>query len=63
MKPTRISECGNWVLERFPVTKFWNEHMAHYYAPKTSIFGIFLALGVTGFSQPDYHRYFVNHEL
>jgi ubiquinol-cytochrome c reductase cytochrome b subunit len=34
MKPTRLTLVGNWVLERFPLTKFWNEHMAHYYAPK-----------------------------
>ena len=30
MKPTRLNACGDWVLDRFPVTKFWNEHMAHY---------------------------------
>lgn len=23
-----------WVDERFPLTKLWNEHLAHYYAPK-----------------------------
>ena len=34
MKPSRIAACSNWVLERFPLTKLWNEHMAHYYAPK-----------------------------
>lgn len=34
MKPSRIARCGNWILERFPLTHFWNEHMAHYYAPK-----------------------------
>ncbi len=34
MKPSRIATCTNWVLERFPLTKLWNEHMAHYYAPK-----------------------------
>ena len=43
MKPTRLTECGNWVLERFPITKFWNEHMAHYYAPRIPISGTFLA--------------------
>ncbi|MDD5580837.1 MAG: cytochrome bc complex cytochrome b subunit [Methylobacter sp.] len=34
MKPTRLTLVGNWVLDRFPLTKLWNEHMAHYYAPK-----------------------------
>ncbi|MGR8934750.1 MAG: cytochrome b [Gammaproteobacteria bacterium] len=34
MKPSRIARCGNWILERFPLTQYWNEHMAHYYAPK-----------------------------
>ncbi len=34
MKTNRLTECSNWVLERFPLTKLWNEHMAHYYAPK-----------------------------
>ena len=64
MKPTRLTECGNWVLERFPVTKFWNDHMAHYYAPKNFNFLVlFWLFGVTGFSQPDSHRYFVDHEL
>ncbi len=24
----------NWIDERFPVRKFWNEHLAEYYAPK-----------------------------
>jgi ubiquinol-cytochrome c reductase cytochrome b subunit len=41
MKPTRLTECGNWILDRFPVTKFWNEHMAHYYAPKNFNFWYF----------------------
>ncbi|CAA9891877.1 Cytochrome b [Candidatus Methylobacter favarea] len=34
MKPTRLTLVGNWILDRFPLTKLWNEHMAHYYAPK-----------------------------
>jgi ubiquinol-cytochrome c reductase cytochrome b subunit len=34
MKSNRLADCGNWVLERFPLTKLWNDHMAHYYAPK-----------------------------
>ncbi len=34
MKRDRITECNDWFLQRFPLTKLWNEHMAHYYAPK-----------------------------
>jgi len=30
----RIGQCTGWLLERFPMTKLWNEHMAQYYAPK-----------------------------
>jgi len=30
----KINECTDWLLERFPMSKLWNEHMAHYYAPK-----------------------------
>jgi len=41
MKPTRLTECGNWILDRFPLTKLWNEHMAHYYAPKNFNFWYF----------------------
>jgi ubiquinol-cytochrome c reductase cytochrome b subunit len=33
MKRT-IDRCGQWLLERFPISDLWNEHMAHYYAPK-----------------------------
>ena len=41
MKLTRITKCTNWVLDRFPLTKLWNEHMAHYYAPKNFNFWYF----------------------
>ncbi|MGR9053602.1 MAG: cytochrome b [Gammaproteobacteria bacterium] len=41
MKTNRWTECGNWVLDRFPLTKLWNEHMAHYYAPKNFNFWYF----------------------
>lgn len=41
MKPTRMTACSNWVLERFPMSKLWNEHMAHYYAPKNFNFWYF----------------------
>ncbi len=34
MKPNRIQLCSQWLFERFPLNKLWNEHMAHYYAPK-----------------------------
>lgn len=30
----KINECTEWLLERFPISKLWNDHMAHYYAPK-----------------------------
>jgi ubiquinol-cytochrome c reductase cytochrome b subunit len=38
---TRLALCGNWVLERFPLTKIWNDHMAQYYAPKNFNFWYF----------------------
>lgn len=41
MKTNRWTDCGNWILDRFPLTKFWNEHMAHYYAPKNFNFWYF----------------------
>jgi len=41
MKPNRLTECGNWILERFPLTKLWNDHMAQYYAPKNFNFWYF----------------------
>lgn len=41
MKPSRLAACGNWILDRFPLTKLWNDHMAHYYAPKNFNFWYF----------------------
>ena len=41
MKPNRWTDYGDWVLDRFPLTKLWNEHMAHYYAPKNFNFWYF----------------------
>lgn len=44
-----IKPLTGWVNARFPVTKFWNEHLAHYYAPKNFNFWYyfgFLALFV-----------------
>ncbi|MFA5985263.1 MAG: cytochrome bc complex cytochrome b subunit [Methylococcaceae bacterium] len=41
MKPSRLTNIGNWVLDRFPLTNLWNDHMAHYYAPKNFNFWYF----------------------
>jgi ubiquinol-cytochrome c reductase cytochrome b subunit len=41
MKPSRLTSFGNWILERFPLAKVWNEHMTHYYAPKNFNFWYF----------------------
>jgi ubiquinol-cytochrome c reductase cytochrome b subunit len=41
MKPSRLTLCGNWILDRFPMAKIWNEHMTHYYAPKNFNFWYF----------------------
>lgn len=41
MKVNRLTACGHWVLQRFPLTKLWNDHMAHYYAPKNFNFWYF----------------------
>lgn len=30
----KMNQCSEWLLERFPLSDLWNEHMAHYYAPK-----------------------------
>ena len=37
----KINDCTNWVVERFPMSKLWNEHMAEYYAPKNFNFWYF----------------------
>ncbi len=31
---TKMNVCTDWVFDRFPILKLWNEHMAEYYAPK-----------------------------
>jgi ubiquinol-cytochrome c reductase cytochrome b subunit len=41
MKRSRLTDCGEWILDRFPLTKLWEEHMAHYYAPKNFNFWYF----------------------
>jgi len=40
MKNT-MNQCTDWLLERFPMSKLWNEHMAEYYAPKNFNFWYF----------------------
>jgi len=37
----KITACTDWALERFPMSKLWNEHMAQYYAPKNFNFWYF----------------------
>ena len=37
----RIAACSDWALDRFPLSKLWNEHMAQYYAPKNFNFWYF----------------------
>jgi len=34
MKMNRLADIGQWILERFPLAKVWEDHMTHYYAPK-----------------------------
>ncbi len=41
MNPNRWTQVGNWVIDRFPLSKLWNDHMAHYYAPKNFNFWYF----------------------
>ena len=41
MKSKYLTNCGSWFLERFPMSKLWNEHMAQYYAPKNFNFWYF----------------------
>lgn len=36
-----LTECGNWVLNRFPLASLWKDHMTHYYAPKNFNFWYF----------------------
>jgi len=41
MKSKHLNACGNWFINRFPLTKLWNDHMAQYYAPKNFNFWYF----------------------
>lgn len=41
MKSNRLAEYGNWVLDRFPLSSWWNDHMAQYYAPRNFNFWYF----------------------
>jgi len=36
-----MSKLMNWIDDRFPATKMWNEHLAEYYAPKNFNFWYF----------------------
>ena len=39
---SKMKAMGEWVDERFPMTKVWNEHLAQYYAPKNFNFWYFM---------------------
>lgn len=41
MKSNRVANFGNWILDRMPFSNLWNDHMAHYYAPKNFNFWYF----------------------
>jgi ubiquinol-cytochrome c reductase cytochrome b subunit len=41
MKSSRLTACGEWVLDRFPLASLWKDHMTHYYAPKNFNFWYF----------------------
>lgn len=41
MKPSRLTACGEWVLDRFPLASLWKDHMTHYYAPRNFNFWYF----------------------
>ena len=41
MKPSRVAQVTKWILDRFPLSSLWNDHMAHYYAPKNFNFWYF----------------------
>ena len=41
MKPTRIAGLQPLGFRAFPLSKLWNDHMAHYYAPKNFNFWYF----------------------
>lgn len=41
MKSNRLADYGNWVLDRFPLSSWWNDHMAQYYAPRNLNFWYF----------------------
>ena len=38
----KAGEFMNWIDERLPVTSFWNEHLARYYAPKNFNFWYYM---------------------
>ena len=38
-----MAKLMDWIDDRFPATKVWQEHMAQYYAPKNFNFWILLS--------------------
>ena len=40
--PTRTGKLINWIDERLPITAFYNDHLANYYAPKNFNFWYYL---------------------
>lgn len=38
---TKLAQLMQWIDDRFPATKVWNEHLAEYYAPKNFNFWYF----------------------
>ncbi len=41
---TKMNICTDFIFDRFPILKLWNEHMAEYYAPKNFNIWYFLVL-------------------
>jgi len=41
MKMDRFAQCGNFILDRFPLASLWKDHMTHYYAPRNLNFWYF----------------------
>ena len=39
---SKMKAMGEWIDERFPMSKVWNEHLAEYYAPKNFNFWYFM---------------------
>ena len=39
---SKMKGMVDWIDERYPMTKVWNEHLAEYYAPKNFNFWYFM---------------------